>query len=158
MLIDGSWVLPEIRASGIDYRVTLIPPLPEAANTSRPLTTVQVVYASPASAYPDETLALLEYIAAEKSVVAMQDALGMTPVRRDVLRSASFRDDREVRAWHDQASAGVPLPNVPELGYVWVPWGQALDEAIPGLTPAQDALDRAVEQIVGYLQEEQETE
>jgi maltose-binding protein MalE len=152
MLIEGSWVLPEIRASGIDYGVASIPTLPDTTSAPRSLTLVQALFVSAYSAHPAQALDLLNYIADTASVIALQSALGKTPVRQDVLRSQPFAGNREIRAWHSQASGGVPLPNVPELGYVWVPWGQALDEAIPGLTPTQEALDRAVTQIKGYLQ------
>jgi maltose-binding protein MalE len=155
MLIEGSWVLPEIRTSEVDYGVTQIPVLPGAAAAPRPLTVVQAMYVSAASAHPEETVALLNYVTGPDSVGPIQGVLGKTPVRQDVLRDQPFRDDREMRAWRDQAMHGVPLPNAPELGYVWIPWGQALDEAIPGLTPTQDVLDRAVEQIQGYMQDEE---
>ena len=155
MLIEGSWVLPEIRASQIDYGVALIPTLPEAAEAPRPLTLIQAMYVSATSAHPEETIALVNYVAGAESVITIQGALGKTPVRQDILRSQPFRDDREIRAWRDQAVGGIPLPSAPELGYVWFPWGQALDEAIPGLSPTQDVLDRAVEQIRGYLQDEE---
>jgi arabinogalactan oligomer/maltooligosaccharide transport system substrate-binding protein len=154
MLIDGSWVLPEIRASQVDYGVAPIPTLPDAPNPSRPLTTIQAMYVSAELAYPDEVIDLLNFVSGDQSVTIMQGALGKTPVRQDILRSRPFREDPEIRAWRDQAVGGVLLPNTPELGYVWVPWGRALDEAIPGLTPTQDALDQAVEQIRDYLGQE----
>jgi maltose-binding protein MalE len=155
MLIDGPWVLHEVRSSEVAYGVALIPILPDATHAPRPLTVVQAVYASSSSAYPDETLALLNHIVGVDSAIAMQQVLLRTPVRRDVLRREPLRGDQEVRAWYDQALMGTLLPSVPELGYVWTPWGQALDRAIPGLMPVQDALDQAAEQIEGYLVDEQ---
>ncbi len=152
MLVEGSWVVPELRARKIDFGVAAIPALPGTGGPPRSLTLVQALYVSPYSAHLDETLALLNYVAGQESVTTMQAALGKTPVRRDILRSEAFRNDRAIRAWGDQASNGVLLPNVPELGYVWQPWVQALEEAIPGLTPTQEALDQAVEQIRAYLE------
>jgi maltose-binding protein MalE len=154
LLIDGSWVLPQIRASQVDYGVAPIPALPDAPDSPRPLTTVQAMYVSAELTYPDQVIDLLNFVSGEQSVTTMQGILGKTPVRQDILRSKPFRENPETRAWRDQAVGGVLLPNTPELGYVWVPWGRALDEAIPGLTPTQDALDQAVEQIKDYLVQE----
>ena len=87
-------------------------------------------------------------------MIALQEALGKAPVRRDVLRQPALRENRELATWYDQAANGVLLPQAPELGYVWAPWARALDEAIPGLTPVQEALDQAVEQIKSYIEPE----
>jgi maltose-binding protein MalE len=151
MLIEGSWVLPEIRASQVDYGVAVIPAPTDASGPPRPLTTVQAMYVNPELTYRDEVLDLLNFTASEENIITMQAAMDKTPVRQDILRARPFRGDAETRAWRNQATGGVMLPNIPELGYVWVPWGRALDEAIPGYTPTQDALDYAVEQIKGYI-------
>jgi arabinogalactan oligomer/maltooligosaccharide transport system substrate-binding protein len=153
MLIDGPWVLPELRASGIDYSVAVIPKLPGTDRQPRPLTVVKAIYASAHSSHAEQALAFLDYIASPESVQAMAEVLDGTPVRRDARREIKFEQQSSGQAWLEQATIGVPLPNIPELDYVWAPWGQALDEAIPGLTPAQEALDRAVEQIKSYLDE-----
>jgi arabinogalactan oligomer/maltooligosaccharide transport system substrate-binding protein len=153
MLIDGSWALPEIRAHGIDYGVAPIPTLPGAQGPPRPFTVVQAVFASANTAHPGEAVDLLNYVAGPESALALYGALGKTPVRRDVLRSPDLRGDRTVQGWEEQVTIGVPLPGIAELDYVWTPWGRALDEAIPGLTPAQEALDRAVEEIKGTLEQ-----
>jgi maltose-binding protein MalE len=95
---------------------------------------------------------LLNHVSGPESVVALVDALDKAPVRRDVLRMPPLRENREIQVWHNQAADGVPLPSVPELGYVWAPWARALDEAIPGLKPVSEALDQAVEQIRSYIE------
>ena len=150
MLIDGSWALPEIRASNVDYGVVAIPTLPETDGRPKPLVIVQAIYVSAHSRHPAEAVDFLNYLAGPEGAVAMLDALGQTPVRRDVLRSPSIRENRDIMAWQDQVTIGVPVPNVPD--YVWTLWGQALEEAVLGFTPVQDALDKAVEQIKGYME------
>jgi maltose-binding protein MalE len=63
------------------------------------------------------------------------------------MRLPAVRDRQENVRWRDQAAEGVLLPSAPEMDVVWAPWTRALDEAIPGLRPAQDALDDAADQI-----------
>jgi maltose-binding protein MalE len=154
MLIDGSWVLAEIQESDINYGVTTIPPMPGATRAPRPLTIVQAMYASSSSQYPEQAIDLINSIANQENVEALIKVLGKAPVRRDILRSTAFRTNREVQAWYDQAATGTPLPNMPEMDLIWRPWGQSLDEAIPGLTPVQDALDQAVKEFKGYFEDE----
>jgi arabinogalactan oligomer/maltooligosaccharide transport system substrate-binding protein len=120
------------------------------------LAIVQVIYVSAHSSHPDEAIDFANDLSSPENVSTLQQILGKAPVRRDILRSPAFKGNSEVKAWYDQAMLGTPLPNIPELSYVWRPWGQALDEAVPGLTPVQDALDRAVEEIKGDIEEAQE--
>jgi maltose-binding protein MalE len=152
MLLDGSWVLPQIEAAGIEYGVSAIPDLPDGVRSPRPLTLVDVLAASAGSAHPGEVIDFMNDLASPEAIVPMREALGRTPVRRDILRHPALREERDLRVWYDCAANGVLLPQVSELGYVWVPWARALDEAIPGLKPAQEALDQAVEQIRGYME------
>ena len=152
MLLDGPWVIPQIQAAGIQYGVSAIPELPEGTQPPRAWTLVDVLAANSGTAHPDEATDLMNYLAGRESIVALQDVLGKAPVRRDILRQQPLRENRELAIWYEQAANGVLLPQVPELGYVWAPWARALDEAIPGLKPAQEALDQAVEQIQGYIE------
>jgi maltose-binding protein MalE len=152
MLIDGPWVLPQIQAAGIDYGVSAIPELPEGTRSPRALTLVHVLAANASTAHLGEATDLMNYLAGPEAIVALQDVLGKAPVRRDILRQQPLREDRELATWYEQAASGVLLPQAPEMGYVWAPWARALDEAIPGLKPVQDALDQAVEQIQGYIE------
>ena len=152
MLLDGSWVIPQIQAAGIQYGVSTIPELPGGIHTPRPLTIVYVFAASAGTAHPGEAIGLINHLASPEAVTAMHEVLGKAPVRRDVMRQPAFRGDGELATWYEQAAGGVLLPQAPELGYVWAPWARAMDEALPGLKPAQEALDQAVEQIRGYIE------
>ena len=154
-LIEGAWVLPQLEASGIDYDVAPIPLLPASEETPHSLTLVQGIYVSATSEHSQETLGLLSYLGGEESVIALQHAMGTIPVRRDLLRNPALRDTPALRTWYDLASAGVALPNVSDLDTVWQPWGEALEVAIPGLTPADQALQDAVAQS-GLLPPEEE--
>jgi arabinogalactan oligomer/maltooligosaccharide transport system substrate-binding protein len=145
-LIEGSWVLPQLEASGIDYGVAPIPLLPGSEETPRSLTLVQGIYVSATSEHPQETLDFLSYLGGEEGAIALQHAMGTIPVRRDLLRNSAVRDTPALRTWYDLASAGVALPNISDLDTIWQPWGEALEVAIPGLTPADQALQDAVAQ------------
>jgi maltose-binding protein MalE len=154
MLIDGSWVLSRTIAGGIDYGVGPIPELLQGTRSPRSLTTVHVLAASARTPAPAEAIEFMSYLASPEAVIALHGALGKVPARLDVLREPALREDRDIRVWYDLAANGVLLPQEAELGYVWAPWARALDEAIPGLRPAQEALDQAVEQIKGYIEPE----
>ncbi len=147
MLIDGSWALDAVRAGNVNYGVASLPPLPDTKRRPRSLVLVDAVYVNAHSVHPAEAVALIEELTTLENISALQQALGKIPVRRDIFRRSEFRSNREMRIWREQVERGEPLPNLPEIDAVWGPWQQALEEAIPGLVPAQDALDRAVEQI-----------
>lgn len=152
MLLDGPWVIPQIQAAGIQYGVSAIPELPGGMHSPRALTIVYVLAASAGTAHPGEAIGLINHLASPEAVTAIHNTLGKVPVRRDVMRQPAFRGDGELATWYEQAAGGVLLPQAPELGYVWAPWARAMDEAIPGLKPAQEALDQAVGQIRSYIE------
>lgn len=153
MLIDGPWVEPQLQAAGIDYGVVALPVLPEGTRAPRPFTTFQAMYVAADTAHLDESIALLNYVASPKSIETLQAALGRIPVRRDIVRSAAFRNNLALQGWYNQAAGGVPLPGLPEMDSLWYPWGHALDLAIPGLVPVQDALDQAVTEFKSYFED-----
>jgi arabinogalactan oligomer/maltooligosaccharide transport system substrate-binding protein len=144
MLIDGPWILPSLYDSEVDYGVASLPVLPGASRAPRPLTVVHSLVANAQTDHPDQVLDLMAHIADTTSIVALSGALNRPPARRDVLREPQTA---HLRNWREQALAGVLLPPLPELDVVWSPWARALAEAIPGLRPAQEALDQAVEQV-----------
>jgi maltose/maltodextrin transport system substrate-binding protein len=147
MLIDGSWALSSIRASGLNYGIAPIPVLPDTTGIPRPLSTVQAIVVSSQTSHPGEAVELANHIASPESALALYQVWGKIPVRQELLRSSQFADTTDARVWRDQIARSLPLPNIPELGYVWAPWQQALEEAVPGYKPVQEALDQAVEQI-----------
>jgi maltose-binding protein MalE len=151
MLIDGSWVLSSIRASGINYGVAPIPVLPDTTGVPRPLSTVQAIVVSSQTSHPSEAIDLANYIAGPESALTLYQAWGKIPVQQELLRSSQFADTTDARVWREQIARSLPMPNTPELGYVWAPWEQALEKAVPGYTPVQDALDQAAEQIKALL-------
>ncbi len=151
MLIDGPWVEPQIKAAGIDYGVTELPALPGATRAPRPFTVFQAMYVAAGTARADESIALINHIASPKSIETLQAALGRIPARRDIVRSTAFRNNAALQGWYDQAVGGTPLPGLIEMNSLWYPWGHALDLSIPGLAPAQDALDQAVTEFKGYF-------
>ena len=148
MLIDGPWMLPALRETEIDFGVAALPPLPGASRSPRPLTVVHGLSANAHTEHPDQVLALMNHIAAPESIAALTGALNKAPARRDVVRQSQLEHAGD---WRDQATAGVLLPPLPELDVVWSPWTRALAEAVPGLRPAQEAMDQAVEQIQDTL-------
>ena len=154
MLIDNMSIIDALAGTELAYGVASIPELPEAEHAPRSFTVVQAIYGSTSSSHPEQTVGLLNHIASAESVLALVEVWPRVPVRRDALRSSQIQDDPVMRAWREQVESGISLPNNPELDYVWSPWGQALERAIPGLIPVQEAMDQAVDQIKSYLDTE----
>jgi len=151
MLIDGPWVLPALRQAEIDFGVTGLPPLPGTSRPPRPLTIVHVLMANASTNHPGQVVELMNHIADRNNVASLTLTLNKAPARRDVLTQSQLE---HVRDWRDQASQGVLLPPIPELDVLWTPWSRALSEAIPGLRPAQEAMDQASQEVMSVLGEQ----
>ena len=56
-------------------------------------------------------------------------------------------DDADTLAFNEAGAAAVPMPSIPEMGFVWDPWVNAGTLAITGELEPAAALEQAVEQI-----------
>ena len=72
---------------------------------------------------------------------------GEIPPRKDLLEDPVIKDDPVVNGFAQQASRGTPMPNVPEMGQVWEPIGNAIT-----FVAQEKALDDAVKMIREKIQ------
>jgi maltose-binding protein MalE len=60
-------------------------------------------------------------------------------------------DDPDTQAFNAAGVDAVPMPSIPEMGFVWDPWVNAGTLAISGELEPAAALEQAVEQIEGQI-------
>ncbi|MCD6253061.1 MAG: maltose/maltodextrin ABC transporter substrate-binding protein MalE [Thermotogae bacterium] len=150
MIINGPWAVKAYRDAGIDYGVTPIPDLDWGVK-AKPFVGVQGFMVNAKS--PNKLLAtdfLTNFVAKKETLYKIYLADPRLPSREDVLEMV--KDDPDVTAFTKSAAAGIPMPNVPEMGPVWGAMGDALSLIINDEQTPEEALKGAVEKIKAQIQ------
>lgn len=146
MMIGGPWTIPGARKARIDYGISVLPKLPNGADM-QPFSGVQALMVGNHAKNRDQAFGLARFATTPDSVVTLWKAFAKVPVRQDVLARPDLKSDPEIQVWSEQAALALPMPNIPEMGAVWKPWGDALDVIVPGKAEVKPTLERAVQQI-----------
>jgi maltose-binding protein MalE len=144
-IMTGPWALNRFVAEGVPYAISAFP------SGGAPFLGVQGVVVSSVS---DNLLLaqtfLTEYLATEDSMQAIFDAEQRPSAWKTVFEGAN---DPNVAGFNEAGVAAVPMPSIPEMGYVWDAWVNAAALAFSfELTPAE-ALANAVNQIETQIAE-----
>ncbi len=148
MTIDGPWALKDLRKSGIDYGISVIPTF--NGKTPRPFVGVHGFIIRRSSKNKDLAKELIEnYLVNKSGALKLYKADPRGPSRKDVL--AELKSDKDLQAFVESAKNGIPMPNVPAMSAVWSSVGSALQQIIQGKKDAAVALKTAQKQILSTL-------
>ncbi len=146
MMITGPWAWDNARKAKVDFAVAPIPAV--GKRPSKPFVGVLGCMIAAPSRSKDLAREFLENhvmrIEGLKSISA-DVALG-TPANKAYY--AELSSDANIRATMDNARAGEPLPNIPELGRFWPAMDAALEAITNGRQSPQAALDGAAARIL----------
>ena len=147
--IQGPWAISAFQEAGIDVAVN---PIPSAGGqTAAPFVGVQGFYVSSQS--ENALLAnefLTTYMATEDAQQALYDADPRIPAYKSVAAKAA--EDPITAGFIASANAGVPMPNIPEMGDVWEFWNAAEAKIIQGEDPTaswQAFIDQLTAKLAG---------
>ena len=149
-VINGPWAVKDYEQAGIDFAVA---PLP-AIDGKHPRTFIGVKgwYVSAYSKNPTWATDLMKFFTGKESLLLRFQETGEIPPRKDLLEDPVIKDDSVVNGFAQQASRGTPMPNVPEMGQVWEPIGNAITFVAQGKQSPEKALDDAVKMIREKIQ------
>ena len=145
-LLTGPWNVPDVRESGVPYAVGPVPGFADGG-PARPLVGVQTFFVASGAVDPD----LPEHLAAaflsdpELSVI-LHEADPRMPALDEALDTISAWDP-DLEGFERAGEHGVPMPAIPEMDAVWMPFGQAGADVIGGEDPSS-ALAEAESAIV----------
>lgn len=150
MIINGPWAIKDYRDAGIDYGVALIPDM-EPGLVAKPFVGVQGFMVNSKSANKLLALEFLtNFIAKRDTMYRLYLADPRLPARKDVLELV--KDNPDVVAFTLSAGNGIPMPNVPQMGFVWGAMDDALNLIVNGKATPEEAMKNAVERIKAQIQ------
>ena len=140
MVINGPWALTQYsKALGANLGIANIPTLPNG-KPSQPFIGVRVFEVNAFSKNQGAAFSLAKYLSLNTQA-ALTPLEGRLPSVKGVKLSALQQ------AAAKQFAQGVPIPNIPEMGQVWTPFGNALALIAQGRATPEKALPAAVAQI-----------
>lgn len=148
MFIDGPWREPALKDAGIEFEVTQLPTAPNG-EALQPFSGIQVFEANAYGKSLEASKDLINFLGSTEGVQLLVPGFNKPPVRNS-LRDFATGVNPNLNVYMDIAETAVPMPNIPQMGEVWVPWGDAMNGIIPANVSDDEVkslLDAAVEQI-----------
>ncbi|WP_100330450.1 extracellular solute-binding protein [Bacillus xiapuensis] len=142
-VMNGPWALAGYKDAGIDYGVAAMPTLPNGEH-AKTFMGVKGYHVSGYSKKQELATKFIDFITNEEnSKVRYEQTQEVPPVKSLI---DTFTDE-SAKALAEQSQYAVPMPNIPEMGEVWLPAGSALQLIVTGKSDSKKALDEAVKQI-----------
>lgn len=143
MVINGPWFRAEIKP-GLNYGVATLPVISEVNKPALPFMGSEAVLLSAKSAHPEEAFKVMTYLTDVHSAEIRLN-VGKQPVATAAAYDAC--NDPMMRVFRQQLDASVPMPNIPQMRYVWTPIVNALNSVVTGGGSPEPALRKAQEEV-----------
>ncbi|WP_019586042.1 maltose ABC transporter substrate-binding protein [Deinococcus apachensis] len=150
MVVTGPWDMGDIKKAGIDYGITTIPAPPGASAKWGPFVGVQGVVLNAYSKNKSAAAQFARALVNGPAQFAFNQAGGRIPV--SLAARTRLKADPVVTGFSRAISVGTPMPNVPEMGAVWGPWGNAVAQSVQKPNPNYaSVLNAALKEIKGNI-------
>ena len=138
-------LLDRFHAAGVPYAIAPFPAARAGGPAGNPFLGVQGLIINDTS--PRKLLAMtfaLEYVAREDNMMALFRADGRPSAWTSIFNGAN---DGDTRGFNSAGPNAIPMPSIPEMGYVWDAWVAAAALSFSGERSSADALRNAKFQI-----------
>lgn len=128
--IAGPWLIPTVKATGMDVGVAPMPVIDESNNSIAPYMGVQGIHvlkfaAENKSESVEKVLRALMDIQVQ---IDLAKASGCAPASEACYELEEITSDAVVMAMKQTAEAAVPMPNIPEMDVMWTVFGNLLTD------------------------------
>jgi maltose-binding protein MalE len=144
--MTGPWALNRFKTAGVPYAIAKFPASTKGGPAGNPFLGVQGLIVSSAS--PRKLLAqsfAVDFIAREENMAAIFRAEQRPSAWRSIFESSG---DSDAKGFNAAGVKAIPMPSIPEMGYVWDAWVGAAALAFAGDRSPADALQNAKSQII----------
>lgn len=151
--IAGPWLIPTVKASGMDVGVASMPVIDEMGAPVSPYTGVQGIqvlkYAAENKSEAVEKI--LRQLMEPDIGVKLAQASGCAPANEACYEMEAVTGDEVVMAMKETAENAVPMPNIPEMDVMWTVAGNLLtDVNMSGkdVTESANEAQKEAEQLI----------
>ena len=139
MIYNGPWAIANYRNAGINVKVMPVPPT-AAGQYFNGFMGVQGILMNQFSANSVDAANFAKWITRPAAQVTLAELTGKIPSSNNA--AAQVSDDPIIAGFSNALANAVPMPNIPEMGNVWGPMGDALTQIL-------DSADSDVPSILG---------
>jgi len=154
--IDGPWALASHRAvEGLNFGVA---PLPKLDNGEQPtsFSGIKQYLVNAYTKYPNAASLYAQFASSEEMLLKRYEITGQIPATESLLDHPALQQDEVAMAFLNQATSAVPMPNIPEMQYVWGPMGTAFTAIWNGIEEPKAALELGTQQVKDAIQNAQQ--
>ncbi len=128
MMLTGPWDLADVKKANIDYGIALMPKPEGATKAWSPFIGVRGIVMNSYSKNKEAAAAFAKFLVKGEEQISLNKAGGRVPISKSAVRL--LKNDPTVAGFGAAIAAGIPMPNIPAMGQVWGPWGNALSLSI----------------------------
>lgn len=144
-MISGPWAWPNLERSGIDYGVALLPKVGD--ERAKPMFGVMTAMINTATPNGFLAIEFLESYLLSEDGIRTFNSDGSLGAVAHISYQAELADNPNIAATLENAEAGTPMPNIPEMGAFWAAMEPALQNIGSGRQSPQEALDAAARRM-----------
>ena len=141
-IVTGPWNVTDFRKANMD--ITILPIPSAGGQPARPFVGVQMFYQSSKTKNPVLVAKFFEFLQTKAAQAKLQKLGGRVPAMKEVAKEVT---DPDIKAFAQVAGEGVPMPAIPEMGYVWDYWGTTEVDITNGSQAPQDAWNAMIKNI-----------
>ena len=148
--LTGPWALNRFKTAGVPYAIGKFPAAKKGGPAGNPFLGVQglVISAAGQRRLLAQSFAV-DFIASEENMMALFRAEQRPSAWKDIFENTG---DSDTGGFNAAGVNAVPMPSIPEMGYVWDAWTAAAALAFSGEKSPADALRNAKAQIESLTQ------
>jgi arabinogalactan oligomer/maltooligosaccharide transport system substrate-binding protein len=146
MIINGPWAIGDYKKAKIDFGIAALP-TPPGGSTWRPFVGVFGLVMNAYSKNKTAAANFAKTLVSANNQISFNQASGRIPVSKDAV--TKLKNDPVVAGFSPLIAIGEPMPNIPQMGKVWGPWGNGISQAIQ---KADTNVDKIVTDMVAEIQ------
>ncbi|QSO49073.1 sugar ABC transporter substrate-binding protein [Alicyclobacillus mengziensis] len=140
MYISGPWDIPDIKKAGIDYGIATLPTLSNGQAATPFMTVYTAIVSANSKTQPADWSLVQALTNAQAQKTYFKDAQQL-PALTSVQQSSTVQNNSDFKAFANQVTTAVPMPNIPQMQAVWSAMSVIANIISGKTTPAQGAKD-----------------
>jgi maltose-binding protein MalE len=146
MLLDGPWEGPSLAGTLVRSGFAPLPSI-DGLHPMHPFVTYSAYAVNAYSMHKNEAFSFLAYVTRRVQQLEEPSNNPEIPVLKSLLRAQMAHADAFTAAEAAAVATGDPMPDIPEMSYVWVPFDAAITAATKGQSTPEAAAHEAVTEI-----------
>lgn len=145
-MIDGPWAVKGRMDAGLNFGIAPLPKLFDGKQQSS-FSGIRALFVSAYTKYPKAAKLFAEFAISDEMLLKRFEITKQIPPVKALMEADEIKNDPYVAPFLEQAQYAVPMPSIPQMGYVWEPYGQAFAAMWNDGVSPEEALKNAAQVV-----------